>query len=167
MKTLDSILSRFENGLCIFLFIAMTLAVCSQVVFRRTGISVQWTEEISRYFFVWLIYLGAAKAVKGSKHLKVDILSLVVKKRGNFIFSIIGSVSSILFWVILSYYLFQVVNRYLGMPQLSASLKINMAYMYAAPLICGILSLVHYIQEIIFDIQKYRTGSTGEKGVEA
>ncbi len=168
MKQLDFILDHLEQWLCVFLFTAMTLAVIFQIIFRSTGISLQWTEELSRYLFVWLIYIGSIKAVRECKHLKVDILSLVVKERGSYVFRIVNSLSAILFWAITSYFVFQVVARYLVTPQLSASLKINMAYMYAAPLVCGALSMVRYVQDIIRATQEYADAQRGaEKGADA
>jgi TRAP-type C4-dicarboxylate transport system permease small subunit len=88
--------------------------------------------------------------------LKVDILSIVVKDRGNYIFRLINSVSSIVLWTIVSYFIFLVVQRYLGRPQLSATLKLNMAYMYAAPLVCGIVSIIRYLQDIVRATWEYK-----------
>lgn len=35
---------------------------------------VAWIEEISRYFFVWIVFLGSALAFRSGGHIKVDIL---------------------------------------------------------------------------------------------
>lgn len=148
MKAIDSVLDRVETFLCVILFAAMIVITCLQIIFRHVGLGVAWTDESARYLFVWLIYIGSIKAVRGRKHLKVDILNLVVKDFGHYVFELIGHISTIVFWVIMSYFMWNVVYRYIGRPQYSAALKINMAFMYAAPLVCGVLSLVRSLQNI-------------------
>ena len=157
MKLIDSIFDRLEVALCVALFAAMIVAVTLQIIFRHIGLAVAWTDELSRYLFVWLIYIGSIKAVRERKHLKVDILSLLVKERGNYVFHLIDHISSIIFWVIMSYFMWSVVYRYIGKPQFSPALKINMAIMYAAPLVCGILTVVRSLQNIVRETREYRT----------
>jgi len=39
-----------------------------------------WTEELSRYSFVWVMFLGVSWAVRDNSHLKVDILVMYMPK---------------------------------------------------------------------------------------
>lgn len=72
-------LSRYlETTLNIFMAVALSLMVVlvfGNVVLRyffNSGIT--WSEEMSRYLFVWLTFLGAIGAFKGNEHLGVDML---------------------------------------------------------------------------------------------
>jgi TRAP-type transport system small permease protein len=73
---------RLINGYCrllelliVIALAAMVLMVFGNVVLRYvfdSGITV--SEELSRWFFVWLIFLGAIIAIKENAHLGTDML---------------------------------------------------------------------------------------------
>ncbi|MCM3790096.1 TRAP transporter small permease [Domibacillus indicus] len=72
-------LSRYlENTLNIVMAVSlavMVVLVFGNVVLRylfNSGIT--WSEEMSRYLFIWLTFLGAIGAFKNKEHLGVDML---------------------------------------------------------------------------------------------
>ncbi|NLY00405.1 MAG: TRAP transporter small permease [Rhodopirellula sp.] len=57
------------------LFAATILVVTAQVVWRYVfNNSLVWTEELSRLLFTWIIFIGAALAVKEGTHIGVSLL---------------------------------------------------------------------------------------------
>ena len=57
------------------LFGATILVVTAQVLWRYVlNDSLVWTEEASRYLFVWMTFIGAALAVKEGTHIQVTAL---------------------------------------------------------------------------------------------
>ena len=65
MSILKKIYDYFEEGMCCIMLSAMILCLAAQVVARMTvGTSIAWTEELSRYTFLWSVYLGAALVAK-------------------------------------------------------------------------------------------------------
>lgn len=77
---------RWTVVLCIA---AMVVLVFSNVVLRyafNSGISI--SEELSRYFFVWLIFAGAVVAMHERAHLGVDTLVARLPRRGRLIFGV-------------------------------------------------------------------------------
>ena len=57
------------------LFGATIVVVTAQVVWRYAfNNSLVWTEELSRYLFVWMTFQGAALAGKESSHIRVALL---------------------------------------------------------------------------------------------
>ncbi|MET1030502.1 TRAP transporter small permease, partial [Domibacillus tundrae] len=75
---MNKISRYFENTLNIFMAVAlavMVVLVFGNVVLRyafNSGIT--WSEEMSRYLFIWLTFLGAIGAFKNKEHLGVDML---------------------------------------------------------------------------------------------
>jgi TRAP-type transport system small permease protein len=75
---MDKISRSLENLLNILMAVAlavMVVLVFSNVVLRyafNSGIT--WSEEMSRYLFIWLTFLGAIGAFKNKEHLGVDML---------------------------------------------------------------------------------------------
>ena len=57
------------------LFAAMIVIIAAQVVARYVlDNSLVWTEELSRYVFVWMTFVGAMLAIKEGAHIRVTIL---------------------------------------------------------------------------------------------
>ena len=77
-KELDDLCDRLNraNELVIALLAAVTVAVTLlQVVFRYVlGSSLSWSEELARYLFIWVIFLGVASAARRGQHMAVEAL---------------------------------------------------------------------------------------------
>lgn len=76
MKFLKALNDHFEEYLLAILMVAEVVIVFAQVVTRfliKTPLA--WSEEIARYIFIWLVWVGAAYATKENKNIKIDILS--------------------------------------------------------------------------------------------
>jgi len=56
-------------------FVVFTLLAFAQVVARYVfGYPITWTEEISRYLFVWVVFVGAGVAERYRAHVTLDFL---------------------------------------------------------------------------------------------
>ena len=67
--------SRLIEHIIAILLVLMVVLVFSNVILRygfNSGITV--SEELSRWFFVWMIFLGAVVAIKERAHLGTDML---------------------------------------------------------------------------------------------
>jgi len=57
-----------------------------QVVFRYLlNNSLSWSEEITRYLFVWLVFLGSALCIRDRLHIGVDFLHSKLTTKGRLI----------------------------------------------------------------------------------
>lgn len=75
MQKFGSIFDKILNAFMAFCVVAMSLSVFSNVVSRYfLDSSIVWANELSRFFFVWLVFLGAIGALKDNEHMAVDIL---------------------------------------------------------------------------------------------
>jgi len=85
-----------------FALAAMSLAVLSNVILRyvfNSGLT--WSEEISRYLFVWLVFLGAVAALKEKMHLGVDfVVNALPKKLQKVVFLISNGFVLYLLWIV-------------------------------------------------------------------
>lgn len=100
-------ISSFSNKLLniaiAFSLAAMSIAVFGNVVLRyvfNSGLT--WSEEISRYLFVWMVFLGAIAALKDKMHLGVDIVvNPLPKKLQKVVFLISNAIVLYLLWLVL------------------------------------------------------------------
>ena len=69
------LLDRFLIAVCCVLLSVMT-AVIVMLVFTRNfmGFSYPWSEEITRFLMIWLVFLGAAVLVRRDDHIAFDLL---------------------------------------------------------------------------------------------
>ena len=72
LRALDSAI----YALITVLYAVIVIAMFAQVFFRYAlGAPLSWSEEISRYMFVWLVYLGGYVAVIRNAHVGVDYVT--------------------------------------------------------------------------------------------
>ena len=66
---------NLERWLCLAFYVMVVTVLCLEVL-QRFGLrfSTIWGEEIARYCFIYLAWIGAAYAVKDRAHLRIDIL---------------------------------------------------------------------------------------------
>jgi TRAP-type C4-dicarboxylate transport system permease small subunit len=75
MKILERIFDVIEQGLGVFFLLIMFVSVLIQIFFRYVLQSpLTWTEEASRYSFIWIVLLGAAFAVRKKEHVVMEVL---------------------------------------------------------------------------------------------
>ncbi|MCM3788976.1 TRAP transporter small permease [Domibacillus indicus] len=75
MKKIERFLENSLNVVMASALAVMVVLVFGNVVLRylfNSGIT--WSEEMSRYLFIWLTFLGAIGAFKNKDHLGVDML---------------------------------------------------------------------------------------------
>ncbi len=95
---------RFLELLLILLLSGMAIMVFVNVVMRygfNSGLNV--SEELSRYFFVWLTFIGAVVAFREHSHLGIETLVMFLSRRGRIICMSIANLviivcSVIFFW---------------------------------------------------------------------
>jgi TRAP-type C4-dicarboxylate transport system permease small subunit len=76
MNKLLHLIDSFLSFLLIFVVLLLLVPVSLQIFSRYTDVipRYMWTEEMSRFFFVWLIMLGASLGVREKMHFDVDFL---------------------------------------------------------------------------------------------
>jgi TRAP-type C4-dicarboxylate transport system permease small subunit len=75
MKILERVFDLIEQGLGVLILLVMFISVLLQIFFRYVLQSpLTWTEEASRYSFIWIVLLGAAFAVRKKEHVVMEVL---------------------------------------------------------------------------------------------
>ncbi|MDR3073379.1 MAG: TRAP transporter small permease, partial [Deltaproteobacteria bacterium] len=106
LKWLDE---HLEEAVIFTTLSSMSLIIAVQVVMRYGfQASLSWSEEVSRYLFIWLVYVGISYGVKKSAHVSVTVLDLVLSKRAKHLLKLITAVIFLVFSVIIVYYGWQV-----------------------------------------------------------
>lgn len=148
MKKFDAILYKILYWICSLLMCSMAALIFVQVVARYVfQDSLTWSEEIGRYIFVWMSFLGMAVAIKAKAHVALDILLKSVQAKTKTALTILNAIFVSCFAVGIIYGGFLLVE--LGMRQRSAALELPMQVIYSIIPLSGILMLYFTISETI------------------
>ena len=150
-KIFELFCKRLNQGteLTVALLLAATIVVTLLQVVFRYGVdsSLSWSEELARYLFIWLIFLGSACAVRRGQHMAVDTLVLLAPlSLRRPLKMLVLAVSSCFFGVVLYTGLLLTQN---ALYQTSAALEISVAAVYIAAPIGAILALIHLLNGLV------------------
>ena len=142
------IVDRFQRGLldiaCI-VFLVMTIIIVLFQVFNRFwfNLPAPWTEEISRYIFVWLCILGITRGVRDDLHIKVDlVVGLLPKKVQQSIDFFVNIVVILLLTVVL---ISGLKLLPLTVTRKAATINISMYYLYVGIPASAIVMIIYLL----------------------
>lgn len=164
MKVLKWLDEHFEEYILIALSIFTVVIIFSQVVMRYVfNSSLSWSEEIARYGFIWLIYIGVSYGVKKRKHLRVDAITMLFEEKGTAVIKMIANILFLIFALVIAYYGLDIVTK---ITRESAALQIPMEYVYASLAFGMILTSIRLIQNVIIDYKDIKNPSEKNEGDE-
>jgi len=103
MKGAGKALNHILNVFIAFTLASMAILVFGNVVLRyafNSGIT--WSEEMSRFLFVWMVFLGAIAALKENAHLGMDIVVNALNRTWKKIFFVISNITVLyILWLVL------------------------------------------------------------------
>lgn len=145
---------NFEPVLMAILFYAVTLLVTLQVILRfvfSTGFS--WGEEVSRFMFVWLMYISIAYATRNQRHIKmsflINIFSESIKKK----IMIFTDILFLIFCGVLFYATIMVCKTVFEFHDMAVTINVSMNIVFGAGVFGFGLMVVRLVQSIIWKIK--------------
>ncbi|GBF10656.1 TRAP transporter small permease [Tepidibacillus sp. HK-1] len=131
MSILKKIDRYFEESIVVVLFSLMVILTFVQVLSRFVfHLSLGWSEEISRYLFVWLVYISAAMAAKHRRHIRVEIIDQLFPRAVSKWFGLLSDLLWIAFSLLVAYYGYNLVVLISGHGQLSPAVQLPMGLVY-------------------------------------
>ena len=135
---------------------AMSVEVLRREVFSYSSI---WGEEIVRYSFIYLAWIGAALAVRERAHIRIDVLMHYIGPRAKAALYMFGDLVMFAVACVAFYWSFETVAISWKFGSVTDGLRISKVWaLMAVPIGFGLL-IVRLIQSFIRDIHSLRTGS--------
>ncbi len=151
MKLLKLLDEYLEMSICVVLISAISIILGLQVFMRYVmQNSLSWSEELSRYLFVWLIYIGISYGAKIMRHIKIDASLYMFPKKWRSYVVIVGDFLFFVFCLIVVTYSVFLVQRQIMLSQTSPAIGMPMWILYAAPGVGFTLTALRQIQTIIY-----------------
>ena len=153
MKLYKHLDEHIETYLSATLLIFFSILCVFQVVMRYIfNESLTWSEELSRYAFVWFVYTSAAYAVKYQRHVKFNFLVNLLHKISP-VYSQILKIIALLCWIafllFVDYYSIQTVINQFNLGQVSPANRIPMCIVYLGLPLGALLMTFRVSQHII------------------
>jgi len=145
---------------------ALIVIVIFAEVFRRFVISYSsiWAEEVARYAFVYVSWIGASAAIKERAHIRIDVILPLVSERTRAVIIIIGDLITLALAVIAFWWSLESMLVSVKYGSVTHGLRISLAWFLAAVPIGFAMMFVRLIQSIIRDVADLRAGRPIYKG---
>ncbi|WP_304507784.1 TRAP transporter small permease [Anaerotignum sp.] len=141
---------HLEEFFIIPLMFLMSIIIFIQVIMRYAfQNSLVWSEELSRYMFIWLIYFAVSYTARREKHIRIDAAINLYPKKFRPYIEILSEIIVLGFSIFIAVTAVTVYQKITWSGQISPAMRIPMQYVYAAPLIGFILTAIRQLQCIV------------------
>jgi len=142
---------KITNVLVTVLFSMLVIVVFVQVVCRMLSVSFPYADEMARYTFVWLIYLGGTITIRNGMNICFDVVVEALPKKA---WKVMFTVQNLISCVSLAMAVVLGTNLCItNLGQVSSVIKLNMGVvMMAIPVGC----LLMFFEQISFYLKKMK-----------
>lgn len=140
-------LDKLENFACQLLLCLFVTLLFIQVILRVFfNYGVPWSEELSRFAFVWFVFLGASYAARLSAHNRVTFHLRLMPEKVRKLIELVGDMVWIVFNTLMTIKSIEVIESMLEFTFYSPALNWSMAYLYLIFPISFTLTSIRIIQ---------------------
>lgn len=152
---------NFEEAVLISLLMIMTVIMGVQVCARYLfNFSLSWTEEITRYLFVWSGFLSIAFATQRGIAIRLEQLTEKMSTRMKESVFLIDYGIEFLFFAYLMPSAWRYMQKAIMSGQVSTACEMPMWMLQSAPMVGFVLVEIRLIQKIIHGIKTVKEAGT-------
>lgn len=154
-----------ERWLLLPLYALIVITIFVEV-FRRFVLSYSsiWAEEIARYAFIYVSWIGASAAIKERAHIRIDVILPFVGERIRGVLMILGDVVTIVLAIVAFWWSLETVLTSIKFGSVTHGLRISLAWFLAAVPLGFAMMLFRLIQSIVRDVGDIRAGRPVYRG---
>jgi TRAP-type C4-dicarboxylate transport system permease small subunit len=136
----------------------LIVPVTLQIISRYTALipSWIWTEELSRFLFIWMVMLGAMIGVRESTHFEVDVWP-DLKPKATALLRIVSNVFVLVFALVFVWWGIEFLR--FGWSQNSELAELPMAFIFTAWPMAGFTWVLFLGESFVANIRILRGGS--------
>ena len=159
MTILRTIDQNAERWLLLTFYVMLVATMAIEVIRRELfAYSSIWGEEIVRYSFIYLAWIGAAAAVKERAHIRIDVILHYFGPRMKAAFYIFGDLVMLVVALVALYWSYETVHVSAKFGSVSHGLRISMVWFLMAVPLGFALMIWRLLQSLWRDINDFRTG---------
>ena len=117
---------RFLEWICILLMAALAAEVTAGVVFRYSGHSLVWYDEVATILLAWVTFYGSALAVLKHAHMGVPEVVRLLPRRGRVAAAAVAQLCTLAFFALLAWVGYSILevlatDRLVSLPEVSVA----------------------------------------------
>lgn len=160
MSILRNIDKNAERWLLLVFYVMLVITMAVEVLRRELfAFSSIWGEEIVRYSFIYLAWIGAAAAVKERAHIRIDVLMHYLGPRPKAVMYIFGDLVMFVVALVALYWSFETVLVSAKFGSVSHGLRISMVWFLMAVPAGFALMIWRLLQSFMRDLRSLRDGT--------
>ena len=136
MKLFDRYLWKIVNAIIFVAVFGMVFLIITQVATRAVGQSSPWTEELSRFLFIWTTFLGMATGFRKANHPSVEFCVSLFSHSVQRALRHLTPICAVVFFGLVGWYGVALLKQQIRFGEISATLQIGM-WVTTLPLIFG------------------------------
>ena len=150
----------------LLVFYAMIVATIVVEVVRRCVLSYSsiWGEEVARYAFIYLAWVGASAAVRDRAHIRIDVLLHYLPNRARAALYLFGDVCMLALAVLAVYTALESIQISYKFGSVTHGLRISLVWFLAAVPLGFSLMTYRLVQSMWRDISDLRAGRSVYEG---
>lgn len=156
-KALNWLDENLEEVLLAVALAAMAIIMGVQVFSRYVlSSSLSWSEELTRYIFIWAGFLSVSYCTKKCISIKIEQVVALFPKRGKAMFKLVNHTFELILFLYLIPFAWKYLMSAIANGQTSPAMGIPMYYVQAAPLFGFVLTAVRVVQRWIAELNTVR-----------
>lgn len=156
-KVLSWIDEYLEEVLLAAALAAMAVIMGVQVFCRYVlGASLSWSEELTRYIFIWTGFLSVSYCTKKCISIKIEQFVALFPRRGKAVFKVVNHTFELILFVYLLPFAWKYLMSAVENGQTSPAMGIPMYLVQAAPLAGFALSAIRVLQRWLVEFKAVR-----------
>jgi len=162
---LSNLNKNAERWALLFFYVLLVATMFIEVLRREVfSYSSIWGEELVRYSFIYLAWIGAASAVRERAHIRIDVVMHYLSPRAKALLYIFGDLVMFGVALIAVYWSFETVLVSWEFGSVSHGLRVSMVWFLSAVPIGFCLMIYRLLQSLHRDINSLRTGAPVYEG---
>lgn len=151
MKNAVRLVNGLLGGLTVLVFTILVICVVWQVVSRFIlGTPSTTTDEIARFLFMWIAFVGAAYTLGQKRHLAIDVMSLMLEgKAQRNVRALVIVIVAAFVSVVMVYGGYELMTKTLESGQMTPALRLPMGYVYGAIPFSGVMMLFYCVALLV------------------
>ena len=157
---MKKVLGNLDVGIAGAALVFLVLLTFTNVIMRRVFNSpIQWTEEMQKACFIWIVYFGAGAVFRNGGHVAIDIIVDLFPKKIQRVIELIGTLITIYVLANLCLQSFELVRQFYDTARVTNLLKMPFYIVYI-PIPIGCLSMIASVLWV--EYQKFQRIRKGE-----
>lgn len=157
MKLLRWLNKNFEEVVMVAILLLMTVIMGVQVCARYLfNYSLSWTEELTRYLFVWAGFLSVSYCTVKCISIKIEQLVAKLSSRKKALVKMINHTFEFVFFAYMIPFAWKYLQTSIESGQKSAACEMPMYLVQAAPFVCFIIVIFRVAQRWWIELQRVR-----------